>query len=179
MWITLLSSGVEWDRMVCKWDEVGFYKNSLNSLQKQMLIGEYNHTIDDKNRVSLPSKFRKEVGKKLVATYGLEGCLFLYPMAEWNKISEEIGKMGMLKSDTREFNRFMFGGAVELDVDTLGRVLMPEHLRDYGALKDKATFVGVHKRIEVWNDKKWSDYKKKIVTEADGLAEKLSQTGAF
>jgi len=144
-----------------------------------MLIGEYNHTIDDKNRVSLPSKFRKEVGKKLVATYGLEGCLFLYPLGEWKKISEEIGKMGMLKSDTREFNRFMFGGAVELEVDTLGRVLIPEHLRDHGKLMDKVSFVGVHKRIEMWNDKRWSEYKKKVVAEADSLAEKLSQTGAF
>lgn len=144
-----------------------------------MLIGEYNHTVDDKNRVSLPSKFRKEIGKKLVATYGLEGCLFLYPLGEWKKISEEIGKLGMLKSDTREFNRFMFGGAVELEVDTLGRVLIPEHLRDHGALKDKVSFVGVHKRIEMWDDKRWADYKKKVVAGADSLAEKLSQTGAF
>ncbi len=144
-----------------------------------MLIGEYNHTIDDKNRVSLPSKFRKEIGKKLVATYGLEGCLFLYPLSEWKKISEEIGKLGMLQSDTRGFNRFMFGGAVELEVDTLGRVLIPEHLRDHGDLKDKVSFVGVHKRVEMWNDKRWADYKKKVVGEADSLAEKLSQTGAF
>lgn len=144
-----------------------------------MLIGEYNHTIDDKNRISLPSKFRKEIGKKLVATYGLEGCLFLYTIVEWKKISEEIGKMGMLKSDTRGFNRFMFGGAVELEVDTLGRVLIPEHLRDHGALKDKVSFVGVHKRIEMWDATRWASYKKKVVGEADGLAEKLSQTGAF
>ena len=83
-----------------------------------MLIGEYIHSIDDKKRISLPSKFRQEVGKKLVATYGLENCLFLYPLKEWAKISEEIGKLGMLKSDTREFNRFMFGGAVEVEVDS-------------------------------------------------------------
>lgn len=144
-----------------------------------MLIGEYTHTIDDKNRISLPSKFRKEVGKKLVATYGLEGCLFLYTTPEWKKISEEIGKLGMLKADTREFNRFMFGGAVELEVDGLGRLLVPEHLREFAKLSEKAVFIGVHKRIEMWNDKRWSDYKKKVVVGADGLAEKLSQTGAF
>lgn len=144
-----------------------------------MLIGEYTHTIDDKNRISLPSKFRKEIGKRLVATYGLEGCLFLYTTLEWKKISEEIGKLGMLKADTREFNRFMFGGAVELPVDSLGRLLVPEHLRDFAALKDKAVFIGVHKRIEMWNEKKWSEYKKRAVQSADGLAEKLSQTGAF
>lgn len=144
-----------------------------------MLIGEYTHTIDDKNRISLPSKFRKEVGKKLVATYGLEGCLSLYPLKEWEKISEEMGKMDSLKADTRGFNRFMFGGAVELEVDSLGRVLIPEYLREFGNIKDKGVFVGVHKRIEMWNDKKWSDYKKRVVAEADVLAEKLSETGAF
>ncbi len=144
-----------------------------------MLIGEYTHTIDDKNRISLPSKFRKEIGKKLIATYGLEGCLSLYPSKEWEKISEEMGKMDSLRADTRGFNRFMFGGAVELEVDSLGRVLIPEYLREFATIKDKGVFVGVHKRIEMWNDKKWADYKKKVVVEADVLAEKLSQTGAF
>jgi MraZ protein len=144
-----------------------------------MLIGEYTHTIDDKNRISLPSKFRKEVGKKLIATYGLEGCLFLYPTKEWTKISDEMGKMDSLKSDTRGFNRFMFGGAVELEVDALGRVLIPEYLREFSKIKDKGVFIGVHKRIEMWNDKKWAEYKQKVVAEADVLAEKLSETGAF
>ncbi|MDB5204125.1 MAG: division/cell wall cluster transcriptional repressor MraZ, partial [Patescibacteria group bacterium] len=144
-----------------------------------MLIGEYTHTIDDKNRISLPSKFRKEVGKKLIATYGLEGCLFLYPTTEWEKISDEMGKMDSLRADTRGFNRFMFGGAVELEVDSLGRVLIPEYLREFAKIKDKGVFIGVHKRIEMWNDKKWAEYKQKVVVEADVLAEKLSQTGAF
>lgn len=144
-----------------------------------MLIGEYTHTIDDKNRISLPSKFRKEVGKKLIATYGLEGCLSLYPSNEWEKISDEMGKMDSLRADTRGFNRFMFGGAVELEVDSLGRVLIPEYLREFAVIKDKGVFVGVHKRIEMWNDKKWAEYKKKVVNEADVLAEKLSATGAF
>jgi len=144
-----------------------------------MLIGEYTHTIDDKNRISLPSKFRKEVGKKLIATYGLEGCLSLYPSSEWKKISDEMGKMDSLRADTRGFNRFMFGGAVELEVDSLGRVLIPEYLREFAKIKDKGVFVGVHKRIEMWNDKKWSEYKQRVVVEADVLAEKLSQSGAF
>ncbi len=144
-----------------------------------MLIGEYTHTIDDKKRISLPSKFRKEVGKKIIATYGLEGCLFLYPLQEWKKISEEMGKMDSLKADTRGFNRFMFGGAVELEVDSLGRILVPEYLRDFAHLKDKSVFIGVLKRIEMWNEQKWQEYKSRVVGEADTLAEKLSQSGAF
>lgn len=144
-----------------------------------MLIGEYIHTIDDKKRISLPSKFRKEVGKKLVATYGLENCLSLYPVKEWQKISADIAKGGMLKSDWREFNRFMFGGAQELEVDSLGRILIPEYLREFAKVEEKAVFIGVHSRIEVWNEKKWTEYKKRVTAGADGLAEKLSQTGAF
>ena len=95
------------------------------------------------------------------------------------KISEEIGKLGMLKSDTREFNRFMFGGAVEVEVDNLGRILIPEYLREFAGVRDKAVFIGVHKRIEIWNETKWEEYKKKVLAQADSLAEKLSQTGAF
>lgn len=144
-----------------------------------MLIGEYKHSIDEKNRMSLPSKFRKELGKKVVATYGLEQCLFIYEISEWNRIAEEISKLGMLKSDTREFNRFMFGGAVELEIDSLGRILVPEYLRKYADIKSQATVIGVHKRLEIWNEKKWEDYKKKAVSKADGLAEKLSEAGAF
>jgi MraZ protein len=144
-----------------------------------MLIGEYKHSIDEKNRMSLPSKFRKELGKKVVATYGLEQCLFIYEISEWNRIAEEISKLGMLKSDTREFNRFMFGGAIEIEIDSLGRILVPEYLRKYADLKSQATVIGVHKRLEIWNEKKWEEYKKKAVSKADGLAEKLSEAGAF
>ncbi len=144
-----------------------------------MLIGEYKHSIDEKNRMSLPSKFRKELGKKVVATYGLEQCLFVYEISEWNRIAEDISKLGMLKSDTREFNRFMFGGAVEIEVDALGRILVPEYLKKYADLKGNAVVIGVHKRLEIWNEKKWEEYKKAIVSKADGLAEKLSEAGAF
>ncbi|MEI8337896.1 MAG: division/cell wall cluster transcriptional repressor MraZ [bacterium] len=144
-----------------------------------MLIGEYKHSIDEKNRMSLPSKFRKELGKKVVATYGLEQCLFIYEISEWNRIAEEISRLGMLKSDTREFNRFMFGGAIEIEIDSLGRILVPEYLRKYADIKSQATVIGVHKRLEIWNEQKWEDYKKKVVSKADSLAEKLSEAGAF
>jgi MraZ protein len=149
------------------------------STKNHMLIGEFTHTIDDKKRISLPSKFRKEIGKKIVATYGLEQCLFLYTLKEWEKISEEIAKLGMMRSDTREFNRFMFGGAIEIEIDSLGRLLLPEYLRTFADLKEKCVFIGVHSRVEMWNERRWSDYKKKAVSKADSLAEKLSQTGAF
>jgi MraZ protein len=144
-----------------------------------MLIGEYTHNFDDKNRVSVPSKFRKEIGKKIVVTRGLDNCLFMYTLAEWKKIAGKMGEMSMLGADMRGFNRFMLAGASEIDVDAIGRVLIPEYLRDFAKIKEKVVFAGVHNRVELWNENAWKEYKNKVVREADALAEKLGQVGAF
>lgn len=144
-----------------------------------MLIGEFTHTIDDKNRISLPMKFRKEVGKKIVITHGLDNCLFLYTMREWEKIAEKLANLSMGAADTRGFNRFMLSGAMDIDVDSVGRMLIPEHLKSFAKLDGKVVFTGVHNRIELWNSERWSEYKKKIESEADSLAQKLGEVGAF
>jgi MraZ protein len=144
-----------------------------------MLIGEYTHTIDDKNRTSLPAKFRKEVGKKVVVTHGLDNCLFLYPIKEWEKISEKLANLSMGQSNTRGFNRFMLAGATEVDVDSVGRMLIPEYLKKFAVLEGKVVFTGVHNRIELWNESRWTEYKQRIEKEADTLAEKLGEVGAF
>lgn len=142
-----------------------------------MLIGEYTHTVDDKKRISLPSKFRKEVGKKIVITHGLDNCLFIYPLAEWKKISEQLAGLGMGHSDTRGFARFMLAGAVEVSVDSLGRILIPDFQKNFAGLKSKVVFAGVVNRIEVWNDKSWAKYKGQIQSKADTMAEKLGDIG--
>lgn len=144
-----------------------------------MLIGEYTHTLDEKKRLSLPSKFRKELGKKVVVTHGLDNCLFLYPMKEWEKISEKLGSLSMGQADTRGFNRIMLAGAVEVEVDSIGRILVPEFLREYATLSSKAVFAGVHSRVEIWDEGKWKDYKAKVLKEADQLAEKLGEIGVI
>jgi MraZ protein len=144
-----------------------------------MLLGEYTHTADEKNRISLPSKFRKEIGKKIVITHGLDNCLFLYPLKEWEKISEKLSELGMGQADTRGFNRFMLAGAVETEVDAIGRILIPDFLREFASLKNKVVFTGVHNRVEIWNDKMWKEYKEKIQKQADLMAEKLGAIGAF
>lgn len=144
-----------------------------------MLIGEYTHTIDDKNRVSLPAKFRKELGKAVVITRGLDNCLFLYSQNEWAKIAEKLGTLGLGQSDSRGFNRFLLSGAVEAEVDSIGRVLIPDFLKSFAELGEKCVFAGVHSRIEIWNDKRWSDYKRVIEKQADSLAEKLGDIGAI
>ena len=142
-----------------------------------MLIGEYIHTIDDKNRLSLPSKFRQEMGKKVVVTPGLDNCLFVFTIKEWKKISDRLSESSMLQADTRSFNRFLFGGAVEADVDALGRILVPDFLRSRAGLESKVAIVGVQNRVEIWDDKTWQDFKKIGEEQANFLAEKLGQVG--
>ena len=144
-----------------------------------MLIGEFIHTIDDKNRLSLPAKFRTEMGKKVVVTPGLDGCLFVFTLKQWEKISQRLGESSMLQADTRSFNRYMLGGATEAEVDSIGRVLIPDFLRERAELKEKVAVVGVQSRVELWNEKKWQEYKRGVEGQADTLAEKLGQVGVL
>lgn len=144
-----------------------------------MLIGEFKHKIDEKKRISLPIKFRKEVGKKIIITRGLDNCLFIYPLKEWTKISEKLGSLGMGQADTRGFNRFMLAGAAEVNVDSVGRILIPEHLKGFADIKDSVIFAGVFNRVEVWNEKAWEKYTKKVLGNADTMAEKLGDIGAI
>ncbi len=143
-----------------------------------MLIGEFTHTIDDKNRISLPSKFRQTMGKKIVITPGLDQCLFVFTEKEWKLIAEKLAQnASMLSSDMRSFTRYMFGGASEVEVDNIGRVLVPDFLKDRANLKNKVVWIGVQNRLEIWNEKSWTDYKRQVEKQADGLAEKLSGLG--
>lgn len=144
-----------------------------------MLIGEYIHTLDEKKRVSLPSKFRKEIGKKMVITRGLDNCLFMYELNEWQKIAQKLSDLGMAQADKRSFNRFLLASAIEVEIDSVGRFLIPEHLRGFAQLENKIVFAGVGNRVEIWNENKWEAYKKKVERQVDVLAEKLGEIGAF
>ena len=144
-----------------------------------MLIGEYTHTIDDKNRLSLPAKFRAELGKKVVVTPGLDGCLFVFTLKQWEKISGKLGESSLLKGDTRSFNRYMLGGAAEAEIDSIGRVLIPDFLRERAKLQEKVAVVGVQSRVELWNEKAWRGYKSGVERQADTLAEKLGSVGVL
>ncbi len=138
-----------------------------------MLIGEYRHTIDAKKRIAVPANFRKEIGKKVVVTCGLDNCLFVYPLGQWQKVSVEIGNHSMNQADARGFTRFMFGGAVESDVDAMGRVLIPDYLKDFAGLKNKVVIVGIKDRVEIWDERRWNEYSTKVEKQAEVIAEKL------
>ena len=144
-----------------------------------MLIGEYKHTLDPKKRLSVPSKWRKDLGKKLIVTRGLDNCLFVYPQKEWQKITEKIGQLPLGQADTRSFNRFFLSGAVEVGVDSVGRILVPDFLKDFAHLDSKVVLAGIHDRVEIWDEKQWTEYKTQIESQADALAEKLGQIGVL
>lgn len=142
-----------------------------------MLVGQFTHTLDDKKRLSLPSKFRKELGKKIVVTRGLDQCLFVYSMAEWKTFSAQLGQLSMGQSESRAFNRFLLGGAVEVDVDASGRILIPDFLKDFASLGSKVIVTGVYNRVELWNEKAWGNYTTQVEKQADVLAQKIGEIG--
>ncbi len=144
-----------------------------------MLIGEYTHTFDDKNRLSLPAKFRKELGKKIIITRGLGRCLYIYSEKAWTKIAEKFGSLSVAQSDSRRFNRFMLSGAAEVDVDSAGRILVPEFLATYAKLSSKVVLAGLYDRLEVWDQEVWLEDRNETEQKANALAEKLGEIGVL
>ena len=144
-----------------------------------MFIGEYEHTLDDKSRVSLPRQFRTGLGRKVVMTRGLDNCLFVYSRSSWEKVAAKLQELSFAQADTRGFNRFILSGAAEVEVDSAGRVLIPEHQRTFAGLTKNCVFAGVSDRVEVWDAKRWNEYKAAIEKKADALAEKLGEVGAL
>jgi len=144
-----------------------------------MLIGEYKHNLDPKKRLAIPAKFRKEIGEKVVITKGLDQCLFVYPLVEWEKEAERLSSLPIGASDKRNFARFSFSGATDVELDALGRILIPDYLKEFAGLKEKVVIVGVYKRLEIWNEEKWTDYKERTEKQADVLAEKLGEQNVY
>lgn len=144
-----------------------------------MLIGEYKHTLDDKKRISVPSKFRKILGKKVVITNGLDNCLFIYPIKEWEQIASKLSGLSWGTSDQRNFNRYILSSATEISIDSVGRILIPEHLKKTARIKTKVVFAGVYSRIEVWDEQTWEKHKEGVAKKADEVAERLGEIGAI
>src|SRR4051812_36039713 len=127
-----------------------------------MFIGEYEHTLDEKKRVSLPKAFRSQLGKKMVMTRGLDNCLFVYPRSSWEKVAAKLQELSFAQADTRGFNRFILSGAAEVEVDSAGRILIPEHQKEFAGLKREVVFAGVSDRVEIWDGATWQQYKARI-----------------
>ena len=142
-----------------------------------MFIGEYNHTIDNKSRVIIPSKIRDSLGMKFIMTKGLDHCLFVYPQEEWNIFENKLKKLPLTQKDARAFVRFFFAGAVECEVDKQGRVLIPANLREHAKLKTDAVIIGVSNRLEIWDKDLWTAYNDDDDLSYDNIAEKMVELG--
>ncbi|MBD3300668.1 MAG: division/cell wall cluster transcriptional repressor MraZ [Candidatus Moranbacteria bacterium] len=144
-----------------------------------MFIGEYKHTLDKKNRISIPAKFRKELGKNAVITRGLDNSLLLYPNKVWEEIALKLGQMPVGESGTRSFVRLMLSGASEVQIDKLGRILIPNYLKKYAILKRDTVINGLFNRMEIWEEKAWDNYKKTAEKNSNTVAEKLGELGIY
>jgi MraZ protein len=144
-----------------------------------MFIGEYRHTFDAKNRISLPAKFRKELGASVIVTRGLDHCLYIFPKASWKKEAARISVHSTGSAAGRGLARLMLAGASETDVDSTGRILIPDYLKSFAGLSVKSVIAGVSDRVEVWDEKAWKTYTTSIERDADEFAEKLGNSGAL
>ncbi len=144
-----------------------------------MFIGEYEHIIDSKKRLAMPSKFRNELGKEVVITRGLDKCLFVYPMKVWEELAQKLGTMPIGDAATRSFVRLMLAGAVDVVMDKQGRVVIPDYLKEYAGLKKNVTVAGLYNRLEVWDQEKWHRYKKKVEADTDKVAQQLGELGVY
>lgn len=144
-----------------------------------MLIGEFTHTLDIKKRLAIPARFRKELGEKAILTRGLNNSLFLYSQEKWQKLTEKLSQLPVGQADTRSFLRLMFAGAVEVELDQLGRILIPDYLKSYADLKQRVTIVGVYDRLEIWGEDRWEHYKAEVEKNTDMIAEKLGELGLY
>jgi len=144
-----------------------------------MFIGEYLHSIDLKKRMAVPSKFRADLKNKVVVTRGLDKCLFIYPMKVWEDLAGKLGTLPVGESATRSFIRLMLSGAVDVEVDKQGRILIPDFLKDYAGLNRNVIVAGIYNRLEIWDEKRWKEYKKKAERNTDEIAEQLGKLGVY
>lgn len=144
-----------------------------------MLIGHYVHGLDDKKRLSIPSKWRSLLGKKVVMTSGLDKSLFVFSTKEWQKIAEKLSACSFTSPEARKFTRFFLANAFDVDIDSMGRILIPQQLINFAELKDKIVLAGIYNRIEIWDDKIWEKYSAQNNQSADQAATKLSEIGIF
>ena len=141
-----------------------------------MFIGEYQHNLDEKGRLAVPVKFRKQM-KGAVITRGLDHCLWVFNKTEWDLLAEKLVALPISQAKARAFARLMLAGAMEAPLDSQGRVLVPDYLRKYADLKKAAIVTGLYNRIEIWDDNRWRNYKEKTEASSDDIAEQLGALG--
>lgn len=142
-----------------------------------MFIGEYQHNIDNKGRLIIPSKLREGLGENFIMTKGLDNCLFVYSKSEWNILEEKLKSLPLTSRDARAFVRFFFSGATECELDKQGRILIPANLRNHSKLEKEAIIIGVGTRVEIWSKEEWDIYNEDDSLSYESIAEKMAELG--
>jgi MraZ protein len=142
-----------------------------------MIIGQYNYNLDPKKRLTIPPKFRSVLSKGAILTRGIDGCLFLYPQKQWNELAEKLSKLPLSQVNARSFARVMIAGAMDVKLDSLGRILIPDYLKDYAKLDKRVVIACLYDRIEIWNEENWQKYGATTGTQVENIAEGLKELG--
>lgn len=142
-----------------------------------MFIGEYQHNLDKKGRLAIPAKFRKQLSTGAIVTRGLDRCLFVLTKKDWETLVKKLIALPLAQANSRAFVRLMLAGAIDCEADKQGRILIPEYLRKYAALKKEAIITGLYNRVEVWDSLVWKKYKERTEAASDEIAEKLAELG--
>ena len=141
-----------------------------------MFIGEYQHSLDSKNRIIVPAKLREGLGNKFVITKGLDGCLYAYPLEEWKILEDKVKTLPLTNKDARTFVRFFFSGACEVELDKQFRGLIPQNLKEYAKIEKDIVSIGVLSRVEIWSKEMWENYND-LNVDFDYIAEKMNDLG--
>lgn len=142
-----------------------------------MFIGEYQHSIDEKGRLAAPAKFRKLLSRGVVVTRGLDSCLFVYTRTEWEKLVAKLAVLPIAKANTRAFSRLMLAGAMDVELDSQGRLGIPEYLRRFAGLGKQVVIAGLYNRLEIWDLARWEEYKRQTEGKSNEIAEALGELG--
>ena len=142
-----------------------------------MFIGEYQHNLDEKGRLAVPKKFRADLNKGAIVTKGLDNCLFLYTKSEWKNLADKLANLPFSQSNTRAFARLMLAGAMDVDIDKQGRIILPEYLRTFAGLNKNIVVAGLYNRLELWDQKKWEEYKTLTEKDSNKIAEEMFNLG--
>ncbi|WP_407862611.1 division/cell wall cluster transcriptional repressor MraZ [Parvimonas parva] len=138
-----------------------------------MFLGDFPHTLDDKGRLIMPSKFRNELGTNFIVTRGLEGCLFVFTESKWNEFTEQLNSKGLSKKDVRSITRFFCSCAMTSDLDKQGRFLVNKNLREFAGIERDVMIIGVSDRIEIWSKEKWNEYSETEYSDDNIMSEKF------
>jgi MraZ protein len=142
-----------------------------------MLLGEYKHNLDTKGRMAMPAKFREKLTVGAIITRGIDGCLFVFAHAEWEELAKKLVALPMAQANSRAFVRLMLAGATDVELDSQGRILIPDYLRKYAGLKKEVVVAGLMNRIEIWDGEAWQAYKTKTEASSEQIAEQLGELG--